>query len=137
MIKTEVDMVKRIEFLTPNRAKFESEFKTFNKAVDLITTGNVVGNVQYSNYITQQWNLIKAFPGYYLRCLPDFIKIDINNRVLNGEKVILYCLKLKQRPVAWILTDNNHNLLIKCRAGLHQYAKETSVLNEALQYLTN
>lgn len=130
-------MVKRIEFLTPNRAKFESEFKTFNKAVDLITTGNVIGNVQYSSYITKEYNLTKALPDYYLQYLPNFIKIDINNRVLNGEKVILYCLKLKRRPVAWILTDDNYNLLIKCRAGLHQYAKETSVLNEALQYLTN
>lgn len=65
------------------------------------------------------------------------MKIEINNRLEAGEKLILYCLKLKCRPVAWILTDNNYKLIAKCRAYLHQYAKETSVLYEALKYLTD
>ena len=128
--------MKKTQFKTPNKMLFESEFKTFNNAVDLITTGNVVSNVQYSSYISKDWPLEKAFYKPYLQYLPTFIKCEINNRTAAGSKVILYCLKLHGLPVCWILTDSDHNLITSCRAGVHQYAKETSVLNEAIKYLT-
>lgn len=129
--------MQKVEFRTPNRMKFESEFKSFNNEADLITTGNVWGRVQHSSFISKDWPLEKAFPRRYLDFLPDFIRIEATNRTNAGEKLILYCLKLNFKPVAWILTDDKHNLITCARAGLHQYAKETSVLNEALKYLTN
>lgn len=43
--------MKQIEWINGNRMKFESEHKTFNRQVDAISTGNVVGSVQYSNFI--------------------------------------------------------------------------------------
>ncbi len=36
---------------TPNKMKFESLHKTFNKQCMLIITGNQIGNVVYSNYV--------------------------------------------------------------------------------------
>lgn len=128
--------MKKIEWLNNNKMKFESEFKTFNKATNLITTGNVISNTQFSSFISKDWPVKKAFPMCYLKWLPNYIKIEANQRASRNEKIILYCLKLNGLPVAWILTDYNHNLITCCRAGAHQYAKEISVLNEALKYLT-
>lgn len=64
-------MIKKIEWLTPNKMKFESEFKTFNAAADLITTGAVISNVQFSEFLTKDWNLNKAFPEYYINIYRD------------------------------------------------------------------
>ena len=43
--------MKKKEWATPNRMKFESLHKTFNKQVSTITTGNHIGNTVYSGYI--------------------------------------------------------------------------------------
>ena len=38
-------------YRTPNRLDFPTEHLTFSKSADLITTGNVISNVQHSGYI--------------------------------------------------------------------------------------
>lgn len=43
--------LKKVEWLTPNKMKFESSHKTFNKQTTLITTGNALGATQLSSYI--------------------------------------------------------------------------------------
>ena len=43
--------MKKREWENPNKMRFESEFKTFNKQVNLITTGNAICNTQMSMFI--------------------------------------------------------------------------------------
>jgi hypothetical protein len=43
--------MKTITWDNPNKMHFESPHKTFNRQAELISTGNVIGTVQYSNYI--------------------------------------------------------------------------------------
>ena len=43
--------MKQKEWLTPNRMLFESDHKEFNRQVDSISTGNVIGSVQTSLYV--------------------------------------------------------------------------------------
>ena len=43
--------MKKIEWLTHNRMKFESEHKTFNRQTQCISTGNIVSNTLLGWYI--------------------------------------------------------------------------------------
>ena len=43
--------MKEHEWATPNRMKFDSLHKTFNRQVSCISTGNHIGNTVYSSYI--------------------------------------------------------------------------------------
>lgn len=43
--------MKKIEWINPNKMKFESGFKTFDKQTRCISTGNVVAHTQLSGYV--------------------------------------------------------------------------------------
>jgi hypothetical protein len=45
------ERMKKAEWRNGNHMKFESLHKTFNRQVDMISTGNVMGGVQFSGYI--------------------------------------------------------------------------------------
>lgn len=43
--------MKAIKWINPNRMRFESPHKAFNRQCRLISTGNQIGDVVYSNYV--------------------------------------------------------------------------------------
>ena len=43
--------MKKREFITGNKMRFESGFKTFDNQTNIITTGNVVARTQFSGYV--------------------------------------------------------------------------------------
>jgi len=60
--------MKKIEWLNPNKMKFESGYKSFDNFIDSISTGNRIGGGQYSNYIRAytdvECNNLPFDPGY-------------------------------------------------------------------------
>ena len=62
--------MKQKEWLTPNRMLFESDHKEFNRQVDCISTGNVIGSVQTSFYVRSKMDTEcneQQFPVGHLR----------------------------------------------------------------------
>jgi hypothetical protein len=141
--------------------KFESLHRTFNRQVDLIDAGNVVGNAQFSGYVRprsevimpdgvtpcargclQEWDL-----NSWHRDLPSHIREWVRtNPYCENNSIILYELRhwigsgSSRRKVVhgYIATtgDSAGYLLLNtwiARPG----CKSESVIEEAVKYLTN
>lgn len=144
------------EWLTPNHMKFDSLHKTFNRQVDSIGTGNVIGDVQLSGYVRprsemerpsgepcqrgemQEWDLthfiLKDFPSY----VKDYIrKLDYaeNNSVIAYE--FRHWRGLRKTVHGYVVTtgmgdDSEYKLLKKWVLG---GKKSASVIDEAITYI--
>lgn len=142
--------MKKIEWINGNKMKFESECKTFNKQCDLITTGNVWGGVQFSQYIrpTNETECNGAtFPPGQLRDY-DLRPFGLHQfpRVLEavmeyadaGRPVILYKFRHfngeRETVHGFVITDTNYHLLKKFYTG--PTYKSISVIDEAVKYIT-
>lgn len=129
---------RKAVFDNPNKMRFQSDHKTFNKLTNLISTGNVITNTQTSFFIRANKKErdfdIKTFPGY--KDAPWHIKkmIEDDNRT---ESVILYKFHIKGNPVCWVLTDSNHKLMESDLAGRGGRKKEQSVLLEVLRFIVD
>lgn len=149
--------MKKAIFATPNRMKFESLHKTFNKQIDCISTGNVIGDVQYSSYIraynndTINWNdgdVYKTVPkgqlqdfdlkGFVDKGIPSYILSFIREE-LKDKSGILYLFRHwnngQMFKHGYVLTDTENNL-IKVWYMNNNY-KSISVVDEAIKYITN
>jgi len=125
--------------------------KTFDKKAnnDLLMTGNVVGNCQFSYYIRAynqtECNEKEFKPGalqsYDLRnffavgyTVPYSMKYEIESD--KNQRFILYCIRhsvgSKKRIHGWILTDDNYNLL----SSMHFGRKSSQVIEGVIPYLT-
>lgn len=146
--------MKKSEWVTLNRMKFESLHKTFNKQVTMITTGNHMGNTVRSFFIRpfnrlecngrvnepghlQEYDLNNFQDKYYpsdLRGVKDFIRREGKAKTLilyvffhyNGEKKITH---------GAIITDGEHNHIKTCFFIFNR--KSMSVIEEARKYVTN
>lgn len=147
--------MKQKEWINPNKMKFESLHKTFNRQCRCISTGNQIGDVVYSNYIRpynrtvnpvrqtvapghlQNYDLTKNLVGIVPTVIADRV------RCLGKDKMlILYQLHHwkgeKQIVDGWVLTtghDDGYRLLFVCYEKPDD--KTRSIIDEATKYITN
>lgn len=147
-------MKKRPIWDNPDKMHFNSDLKSFNKQVILISPGNVLGDEQLSLYIRpynekfnpigdivqpgdlQEWDLsnFKDVPGY--------VKDEVRT-LAKDRTVILYEFRYwdnyRKIPVGWIITtgtdkEGGNKLLAEFVAKENR--KYHSVLDEAKKYIT-
>lgn len=141
---------KKHEWVTPNRMKFESGFKTFDKQVDYISSGNVISNVQHSSIVRpySDTNGGMCKPGScrkfdidnmsHTRSIPSSIRTWLAEHP--EEKVWLYDFHLRNTSrktgdsVCWVLTDYDHKKVIRTSCARWSL-KHMSVLDEVTKYV--
>lgn len=141
--------MKTVEWATPNRMKFDSDHKTFNRQVSMIGKGNVWGNTQHSSFIRpsnetscngrvnekghlQRYDL-KVFYKIMDRSHVDTASLLVDKH--NGG--ILYAFfhyNGSQRVYdGGILTTRDYRLIRRFYVGSY---KQQSIVDEAINYLT-
>ena len=146
--------MKKCEWATPNRMKFESLHKTFNRQVSCISTGNQIGNTVLSFYIRafnelecngrvnkpghlQEYDLDNFKDNYFppeLRAVKDSIRNEGKTK-----RFILYVFfhytRGKKITHGAVITDTEHNHI---QTYLFRFSlKSMSVIEEAIKYITN
>lgn len=136
----------------PNKMRIESEYETFNKQCECISTGNVYGTCQLSSYI-RPWNEVDNYgytgkPGQFLQFDMQHFKVYYGKRIREiiydpnrTESVILYQIRVwedgQQVVIGYILTDKDYNLLaekVVCEYRKN-IRKRRSALNEVKNYV--
>ena len=140
---------------TPNKMHFASGFATFDRQTNIITTGNVIANTQYSwfirSYYETECNGFSFPPGHLqMSDLKFFTKEGLPEEVVGfirkidtGESVILYnfhhWLGPSHRPRlvmdGWVLTDSEHNHIKTWHA--RGSIKSMLAVEEANKYVCN
>lgn len=146
--------LKEITWDNPNKMHMDSGYKLFDKQTNLISTGNVWANTQYSNYI-RPWNEVdnygyKGEPGQFLKfdmqffgSIPNHLREIIYDK--NREKsVILYEFKVyhgeRKEIIGHILTtgyEDGYKYLgsaIYCPYGAN-YTKRSNAVWAAARYI--
>lgn len=143
--------MKKIEWETPNKMHFESAYKTFNKQVDIIATGNVAAYTQFSfiirPYKQTECNGFTRKPGELMNFdLSAFKKLPIAVRKIVSDKeredsIILYefrTWKDGQKDVfAYVITDYDYNYITSCvlLSRGQSYMKRNDALLKILPYI--
>lgn len=133
------------------RQIINSKWKEFDNQTNLISTGNVISNTQYSSFI-RPWKERKCngcdFPEGQLmnfdlkffsnipQAIEDYLR-DKNRE----DNAILYrfsiCRDEQCYPFCWIVTDSNNKLIM--RRVIAEYgesrAKRISAANEVMKYI--
>jgi len=141
--------MKKMEWATPNRMKFESLHKTFNRQVSMISTGNHIGNTVLSGcvraynetecngYTNPKGHLQEYDLGWLVKEAPMVAKQWIR-RQGKDESFILYVFFHRSNGAkiihGSIVTDGEYNFKIAfyARGGL----KSRSIIDEARKYIT-
>jgi hypothetical protein len=145
--------MKEKEWINGNHMKFESLHKTFNRQVDCITTGNVIGDVQLSSYIRpksevkcngkefeygylQERDLNKGIIADFPGCVKNWIRHNVNDSC-----VIAYEFRhwYKRRKIihGYVITEGHakgYKLKMVWRMGTR---KRDSIIYEAIKYISN
>ncbi|HUS51177.1 MAG TPA: hypothetical protein VMZ91_13500 [Candidatus Paceibacterota bacterium] len=140
--------LKKTEWENPNKMKFESPFKTFNKQTRILTTGNAMHDTQFSIYIRPktevECNNAKFKVGHLrdwdlnnFSRIPYYVREDVEKRTEN-KPMILYEFKHYnngQKIVdGYVLTDTNYKHIKT------YYTQETNksigAVNEAKKYIS-
>lgn len=144
--------MKKIVWANPNKMKFASPHQTFNRQTNCISTGNVIANTQYSNYIRpyhetecnghqsppghlQNWDLTKNIVA---NTLPHQLREEI--RELTREKGgIVYNFHHwhgdRRINDGIVLTTKEHDLVKVWYLNQNWRAREA--VSEALKYVVN
>lgn len=125
--------------------------KIFDKQTNLISTGNVMANTQFSSFVrpynktevngkTREPGALMCFDLQEFHKLPKAID-DLIRDVNRKDSVILYEFHYysnkRKLIVGYIITDRYYNLLHKhVNYGFHGI-RRLSCLNEVLKYITN
>ena len=131
----------------------DSHWKLFNKQTNLIASGNVIANTQYSNVIrpwkeTECNGRTNPFGRLMEFDLQGFKKHAIPDRILNVIKdknrensLILYMFYVTKdgvtEPFCWLLTNTNNKYIthvIICRFAKN-FDKRVSAAKEAMSYI--
>lgn len=144
--------MKKIEWLNPNKMKFESLHKTFNNQCRCITAGNQIGDVVISSYVRafnetecngiknpkghlQEWDLNEGF----LKDFAHYVKDWIRKNVIK-ESIIAYEFhhynnhnKIVDGYVITTGANKKHKLLEVWYEGDY---KNRSAVDEAIKYIT-
>lgn len=143
---------KRHKWRNPNRMLFESGYRTFDRAVDYVSDGDVVSNVQLSTIVRKVSDLngypqgirpgeCRAHDLGRFRHRPGGIPYRIREHVdaRPEEEFWLYCWHFPGRrsehgePVAWILTDKAKTKALVSVCGPQR--KAYLALEEARKYV--
>ena len=146
----------KVEWVTPNRMKFESLHKTFNRQVDCISRGNVIGHVQLSGFIRprneiecngfiREKGVLQEYDlGWLLKDFPNYVKEFVRKlEYAKSHSTIGYEFRLwrgeKKTVIGYVVTageDQGHRVLKKWIVGKAQ-CKAQSVVDEAIKYITD
>lgn len=146
--------MKDSQWLTPNRMKFDSQHKTFNRQVNCISHGNVFAATQTSSYVRafntlecngrinapghlQEWDLTQGA----LKNFDDLVKSWIRANVRDKDVVAyqFYHYRGKRKIVhGYVITSgyNDGHKLIRTFYWRNT-EKSRSVIDEAIKYITN
>lgn len=134
----------------PNKMHFESPLRTFNRQCTLISTGNQIGNVVYSNYIRpysevecngfvnppghlQEWDLTKNIVK-----LPLLIKEEVRQLTHDKGGIIYHFHHWngdKRIDDGFVLTSEGNDLVKVWYVNNDWRAMEA--VNETVKYITN
>jgi len=140
--------MRKKEWRDGNHMKFESAHATFNRQVDCISTGNVIGHVQLSGFVRPhceiECNGFTNPPGHLqeydlnwlMKDFPYFVKDWIREND-SGKSVIAYEFRYwkngEKYPIGWVVTSEDYQLL---DSWVHGTKKAGSALREAIAYIT-
>jgi len=133
--------MKKHEWVTPNRMKFESLHKTYNRQMSMITTGNQMGNTVFSLYIRPYTKTkLKWFPASAFTWKIDKVKNFIK-QIGKEKQLILYVFfhwqKGKRITHGAILTEGYPEYKHIRTFYFKNTAKSISILEEAKKYICN
>ncbi len=136
----------------PNKMHIESEFVTFNRQCELISTGNVFATCQVSSYV-RPWGELdnygyKMKPGEGLNYDMQFFEKEYGSAIRDiiydpnrTESVILYQIRVwkkkEQEVIGYILTDKDYHLLAQkvCWKPGTSMNKPWSAMEEVKNYV--
>lgn len=145
--------MKKITWDNPNKMHFDSEFKTFNKQTNVISTGNVFANTQTSLFI-RPYNETECngrenpkghlmnFDLQTFRSIPEPIREIIYDKT-RERSVILYKFRVWRGSYedifAYVITDDSHNYIRHCLCVEYgaNYWKRYDALINILPYICN
>lgn len=143
--------MKKAKWVNGNKMLFESEHKTFNKKVDCISTGNVIGTVQLSGHVRaynelecngrvnepghlQEYDLswlVKELP-YNVK---DTIRYNCKDKGCWAYHFFYWNGKHERMNIGYAITHYNYSKWFQWVANPYNYKKE-SALNECVKYIT-
>ncbi len=145
-------MMKKIEWLTPNKIKFESPHKVFNQQCKLISTGNIISDTQIGFFIRPYHDLycngVMFETGHLQRTdllsfdnLPSKVREYIREK---GERQTLILYEFRhwykdknRRDVkvlhGYVITSYHHEHIATFRTNTLWKSQE--ILKEAIQYV--
>ena len=143
--------MKKIVWETPNKMHFESAYRTFNKQVDVISTGNVFAYTQLSLFIrpyketecngfTRKPGELMEFDLQSFKHLPAAVKEIVCDKE-REDSIILYefrTWKDGQKDVfAYVITDYDYNYITSCvlLSPGQNYMKRNDALLKILPYI--
>lgn len=143
--------MKKLEWDNPNKIHMDSGFKTFDQQTNVISTGNVSSNTQFSSFI-RPYNEVKNYgytgkPGDFLKYdMQWFEQIPTKMREIIYDKnrensCILYEFFIhrngKREVIGHVLTDGSYKHIassVNCEYG-QSYQKRESAINECKKYI--
>jgi len=141
--------MKKTEWATPNRMKFESLHKTFNRQISMICTGNHIGNTVYSGCIrpynrtecnghtVPEGQLQEYDLGWLVKEAPSVAKQYIREHG-KDKSFILYVFFHRRNGTkiihGSIITDGEYNFE-RAFYSRNNY-KSRSIIDEAKKYIT-
>ena len=146
--------MKKHEWDNPNKMRFESPHKTFNRQTNCLSTGNVIANTQYSNYIRpygelecngftnppghlQDWDLTKNIVA---NTLPHHIREEIR-LLTHDDGGIIYNFHHwqgdKRIDDGFVLTSQHDDYKLIKVWYVNKDWRAIAAVDEAIKYITN
>lgn len=139
--------MKEIKWKNGNYMLFESPHKTFNKQVDCISTGNVIGSVQLSGYIRPYsqtecngfTNPLGHLQNYDLNNLNQLLPSILKDWIREQDRTFIgytffYRIGGRKIIIGWVVTDGEHKH-IRTDYGYGTW-KAHAALDECVKYIT-
>lgn len=139
---------------SPNKMRFDSPHKTFNKQCSLITTGNQIGNVVFSNFVRPfsevECNSVTFEPGHLQNY--DLTKNIISNTLPQDIREEIRKLTHDNGGIAYnfhhwsgnkriddgiVLTTKDYKLVKVWYLAKSWYWRSRWAVDEAVKYITN
>ena len=136
----------------PNKMHFDSPHKTFNRQCSLISTGNQIGNVVYSNYVRPfnevECNGFTNPPGHLQNYdltknivkLPSDIKEQVRELTHDNGGIIYnfhHWSGNKRIDDGFVLTTKDYKLVKVWYVNKGWYWRSRWAVDEAIKYITN
>lgn len=143
--------MKKVTWDNPNKMHMDSGFKLFDKQTNLISTGNVIANTQFSFFI-RPYNEVKngdyvgkpgdflKFDLQYFKQIPDHIRKILEDRD-REHSMILYQFQVfhgqQKEIIGHVLTDYDYRYIthsVSCPYGA-SFVKREAAIHAAMEYI--